>query len=70
MHYYGQSSVVQEQGRLNFRSPHARADTNAVSSELNVCDQSDHYNIVTLVQHLRTVRKEGFFDRMSLTQIP
>lgn len=66
MLYYGQRSLVQEQSRLNFYSPRARADTNAISSQLNVYDQSDHYNIVTLVQHPQILRKASFFGRMSL----
>lgn len=70
MLYYGQRSLVREQSRLNFHRPHARADSNAISSELNVYDQSDHYNVVTLVQNLQIVRKADFFDRMSLIQIP
>lgn len=66
MLYYGQRSLVQEQSRLNFYSPRARADTNAISSELNVYERSDHYDIVTLVQHLQIVTKASFFGRMSL----
>ena len=66
MLYYGQRSLAWEQSRLSYYSPRARADTNATSSEFNVYDQSDHYNSVTLVQHLQIVRKASFYDRMSL----
>lgn len=66
MLYYGQRSLVWERSKLNFHSPRARADSKAISSELNLYDQSDHYNVVTLVQHLQIVRKADFFDRMSL----
>lgn len=63
---YDQRNLVQEWSWLNLYSPCAKADTNTTSSELGVHDQSDQYNRVTPEQHLQTVMKADFFDRMSL----
>lgn len=69
MLYYGQRSLITRVKQAQLL-PCAAVDTIAISSELNICNQSNHYNVLTAVQHLQMARKAGFFDRMSLMWIP